>query len=71
MSGNKKRMSYDNMRVGKKYIVTNYGETRQFIVLATTGHNDFKIKDLLTLEQYLFSELIRYGLGNDFELYEV
>ncbi len=71
MTKSKKRMSYDNMRVGKKYVITNYGETNRFVILAAAGHNDFRVKDLLTLEQYLFTDLIRYGKGEDFELYEL
>ncbi len=72
MSGTgKKRMSIDNMRVGKTYFLRNLGENTSFMVLETTGNNDFKIKDLLTLEIYLFGQLIQYGTGDDFELYEL
>ena len=67
----KKRMSIDNMRVGKNYFLKNHGETTSFSVLATVGTNDFKIKDLLSLETYHFGMLIEYGLGEDFELYEI
>lgn len=67
----KKTMSHDNMRVGKNYFVKNYGETSSFLVLETEGSNDFKIKDLLTLDTYLYGDLIRYGIGEDFELYEI
>ena len=67
----KKIMSIDNMRVGKNYFVKNHGETTSFSVLATAGVNDFKIKDLLSLEIYSFESLIQYGLGEDFELYEI
>ncbi len=68
-SGNK-TMSFDNMRVGKRYFLRNHGETTRFTVLETAGINDFKIKDLLSLDTYLFGDLIRYGRGEDFELYE-
>ena len=67
----RKRMSIDNMRVGKNYFLRNHGETTSFLVLETTGINDFKIKDLLTLEMYHFGNLIKYGVGEDFELYEI
>lgn len=67
----RKRMSIDNMRVGKNYFLRNYGETTSFLVLETTGVNDYKIKDLLTLEMYRFHNLIQYGIGEDFELYEI
>ncbi len=68
---NRKTMSYDNMRVGKRYFLRNHGETTSFLVLETAGIDDFKIKDLLTLDIYLFGDLIRYGRGKDFELYEI
>ena len=64
-------MSFDNMRVGKAYFVRNYGETTSFLVLETQGVDDFKIKDQLSLEIYSFGDLIRFGIGKDFELYEV
>lgn len=67
----RKTMSHDNMRVGKNYFLQNHGETTSFSVLETEGSNDFKIKDLLTLDKYLFGDLIRYGIGDDFELYEI
>ncbi len=69
-SGNK-TMSYDNMRVGKRYFIRNHGETTSFLVLETADTNDYKIKDLLTLDTYLFGDLVRYGRGTDFELYEI
>ena len=71
MGKGKKRMSYDNMRVGKRYTVINHGETHSFEVTAAVGKNDFMVKDLGTLERYPFSDLVRYGLGDDFELYEI
>jgi hypothetical protein len=67
----RKTMSHDNMRVGKNYFIRNHGETTRFLVLETEGSNDFRIKDLLTLDLYLFGDLIRYGIGADFELYEL
>lgn len=68
---NRKTMSIDNMRVGKNYFIRNHGENTSFSVLETAGINDFIIKDLLTLETYQFGQLIRYGIGEDFELYEL
>ncbi len=67
----RKTMSFDNMRVGKKYLLRNHGETTSFIILEMEASNDYKIKDLLSLDTYLFGDLIRYGRGADFELYEI
>ncbi len=63
-------MSIDNMKIGKCYFMRNYGETTSFTVLEAL-ENDFRIKDLLSLELYKFSDLIRYGQGPDFDLYEL
>lgn len=67
----KKTMSIDNMRVGKTYCLINYGDTTRFIVLASAGREDFQVKDLLSMESYHFGELIAYGIGPDFELFEI
>jgi hypothetical protein len=67
----RKRMSIDNMRIGKRYFLKNYGEKTSFIVLETEGKDNFRVKDLLSLEIYFFNQLIEYGLGDDFELYEI
>lgn len=64
-------MSIDNMRIGKRYFLKNHGERTSFLVLEAEGRNNFRIKDLLTLEIYLFGELIQYGIGEDFELFEI
>ncbi len=59
------------MRIGKSYHIKNHGERTSFLILKTDGGNDFMIKDLLTLETYFFTDLIRYGIGEDFELFEI
>ena len=64
-------MSIDNLRVGKSYYLKNYGESTSFIVLEALENKDFKIKDLLSLEIYLLSDLIQYGRGEDFDLREL
>ncbi len=67
----KRIMSDNNMRVGKSYSLTNYGETTDFMVVETTGREDFKIKDLFTMELSQYNDLIKYGRGQDFELFEL
>lgn len=64
-------LSFENIRVGKKYILKNYGEKALFQVLEKTSDNDFRVKDLQTLENYMISDLIRYGKGNDYDFYEL
>jgi len=67
----KRVMSADTMRVGKSYCLINYGEKTTFLVLSTEGREDFVIKDILSLEIYRFASLTAYGLGEDYELFEV
>jgi len=67
----KRVMSADTMRVGKRYSLINYGEKTTFLVLSTEGRDDFTIKDIASLEIYRFSSLTAYGMGEDYELFEV
>jgi hypothetical protein len=64
-------LSFDVLRTGKKYRLTNYGEVHEFVIENILANGDFKVKDLLTLERYKLKELIRYGKGKDFILEEI
>lgn len=64
-------ISIDNLRIGLKYHLKNYGEVADFVVLEKTAEDDFKVKDLNTLEIYQFQDLIRFGIAHDYELYEI
>ena len=68
---NSKQITRNNLRVGKSYFLRNHGETTSFLVLEAIGDDDYSIKDLLSLEIYKFSDLTKYGLGNDFYLNEI
>lgn len=64
-------LSFDVLRTGKKYRLTNYGEKHEFVVESVLANGDFKVKDLLTLERFRLKELITYGKGKDFLLEEL
>lgn len=64
-------LSFDVLRTGKKYRLTNYGEKHEFVVENVLANGDFKVKDLLTLERFRLKELITYGTGKDFLLEEL
>ena len=64
-------LAFSSMRVGKKYRLQNYGEKSEFILEEVIGKNEFRLKDLFSLESYLMSDLIKYGKGDDFELREI
>ncbi|QOI96576.1 MAG: hypothetical protein HRU69_03320 [Flammeovirgaceae bacterium] len=64
-------LSFDVLRVGKKYRLINFGEVNEFVVEYILADGDFKVKNLHTLEQFLLKDLIRYGKGRDFEIREM
>lgn len=61
-------LSFDVLRTGKKYRLTNFGETHEFEIESILPNGDFRVKDILTLERFYLKELIRYGKGKDFIL---
>ncbi len=63
-------MSFDNLRVGKHYRLTNYGEVSEFEVLEVL-EEDFLLKDRLSMDTYHLSKLIEYGTSNDFDIEEL
>ncbi len=63
-------MSFDNLRVGKHYRLTNYGDVSQFEVLEVL-EEDFLLKDLLSLDTYHLSKLVEYGTSDDFDIEEI
>lgn len=64
-------LAFSSIRVGKKYRLTNFGEVAEFEVLEALSRHDFGVKDLHTLERYKMSELIKYGKGKDYSLWEI
>lgn len=64
-------ISMDNLRRGKKYRLTNYGESSDFQVVDMPDEGVYRVKDLNTLDIYLLHDLIKYGKGKDFDLDEL
>lgn len=64
-------MSFDTMRIGKRYYLKNFGEKFEFQVHEKKDDKNFIVKDIHTLEQYELRDLVKYGIGTDFELYEL
>ena len=62
-------ISVDTVRVGKRYVLINYGEEHTFDVIKAEGKNDFLCKDVLSLEHFLLHELTLYGKGPDYDFY--
>lgn len=64
-------IALDNLRVGRKYLLVNQGEVRYLEIMARLNGDNFKVKDLETLEYYTMEELLRWGKGKDYELEEI
>ncbi len=64
-------IAFDTLRVGKRYLINNYGEISRFEIMERTAEGDFIIKDLISLERYRLSDLVRYGKSKDFDLLEI
>lgn len=64
-------ISIDNLRVGLRYHLKNYQEEVDFEVIEKTAEDDFKVRDIHTLETFHFQDLIRYGIAKDYELEEI
>ncbi len=60
--------SFNNLRVGKKFRIVNFGESFEFEVLEIMADGDCQLKDIYTLESYTLFDLIRYGKGADFDV---
>jgi hypothetical protein len=64
-------LSFDVLRVGKKYRLINFRDKFEFEIEEILGGENFKLKDIHTLERMFMKDLIKFGKGNDFEIREV
>lgn len=64
-------LSFDVLRVGKKYRLINLDDTYEFEIERILVNGDFKVKDLHTLERYILKDTIKFGRGKDFEIREL
>lgn len=64
-------MHLNNLRTGKYYSLRNHGETFEFQVVEILSREDFRLKDIHTMEYYDMSDLVRYGRGEDYLLDEL
>lgn len=64
-------IALDNLRVGRRYVLVNQGEIRNLEIIARLFGDNFKVKDLDTLEFYTIAELLQWGKGKDYDLDEM
>ncbi|OEK07082.1 hypothetical protein [Roseivirga misakiensis] len=62
--------SFNNLRIGKRFELVNFGETFHFEVMEIMDNGDCKLKDTYTLEFYSLFDLISLGKGPDFHITE-
>ncbi len=64
-------LSFDVLRVGKKYRLINFGDRYEFVIEHILINGDFQVKDLHTLERYRLKDTLKFGRGKDFEIREL
>lgn len=64
-------IALDNLRVGRTYLMINQGEVRKLQIIDRLSGDNFKVKDLDTLEYYTIFELLQWGKGKDYDLDEI
>jgi hypothetical protein len=64
-------LSFDVLRVGKKYRLINFRDKFEFQIEEILGNENFRLKDIHTLERMFMKDLIKFGKGNDFEIREI
>ncbi|MBN3519146.1 hypothetical protein JYB62_03950 [Algoriphagus lutimaris] len=64
-------IALDNLRVGRVYKMVNLGEVRKLEIIDRLSDQNFKVKDLDTLEYYTIFELLQWGKGKDYDLDEL
>ena len=60
--------TFNNLRVGKQFRLTNYGEVSSFQVLEIFSDGNCKLKDTNSLDTYFLFDLTKHGKGDDFDL---
>jgi len=64
-------IALDNLRIGRVYKMVNLGEVRKLEIIDRLSDQNFKVKDLDTLEYYTIFELLQWGKGKDYDLDEL
>jgi len=63
--------SLDTLRVGHKYTLINYGEVTDFELISIKNRDEYIVKDLNSHEKFNLKILIEYGIGKDYDLFEI
>ena len=60
--------SFNNLRVGKSFRLTNFGEVYEFEIVEILSNGDCRLKDIHTLEPYRLFDILALGKGEDFDI---
>jgi len=63
-------IAFNNIRIHKEYVLTNFGERYEFMVMEIISDQEFLLKDIHTLDIYLMSDLLSSGRGKDYSIWE-
>ena len=64
-------LSFNAMRVGWKYRLINNGDIYELEIIKPLERDNFRLKDLFSLEEYDLKDIIAFGKGKDFEIREL
>lgn len=62
---------FQNLRVGRHYVLLNYGERTEFKVLRKLSDTNYLAQNTLTLERFELASLVEFGVGKDFQIVEI
>ena len=63
--------SFNTIRVGQRYRLTNFGDIYTFEVLEMLSNENYIIRSLDTLETFQLNDIVKFGRGQDFNFEEV
>ncbi len=63
--------SFNIIRVGQQYSLTNFGEIYTFQVVEILSNENCMVRSLDTLETYQLNDLVKFGRGGDFNFQEL
>ena len=64
-------LALSNLRKNHNYTLTNDGITTTFVVTEVLGTENYKAKNLETLDIFETRELTQYGISKDYNLEEL
>jgi hypothetical protein len=63
--------SFNIIRVGQRYCLTNFGDTYTFEVLEIISNDNCLVRSLDTLETFQLNDIVKFGKGQDFNFEEI